>query len=277
MDIGVMQFSTDYAIRIDELAREVEVRGFESLFIPEHTHIPASRQSPWPGGADLPKEYWHTLDPFVALATAAAVTSKLRIGTGICLLSERDPLITAKEVASLDLLSGGRVELAIGAGWNAEEMENHGTSFSKRFQVMSDRAKAIKTLWREEEPEYHGPFVDFDPVWSYPKPVQKPNPPILIGGETLHTLRRVVDYGDGWFPRARGFDPVPALDKLRAVAEEAGRDMSTITVSVFGAPGDPAVLDRYREAGITRAILGLPPAGAATVLPMLDKYQALLG
>ena len=277
MDIGVMQFSTDYGIRIDQLARETENRGFESLFVPEHTHIPASRKSPWPGGADLPKEYWHTVDPFVALATAAAVTTKLRVGTGICLLTERDPILTAKEVASIDLLSNGRMELAIGAGWNAEEMENHGTEFSKRFQVMSDRAKAIKTLWTEEEAEYHGPFVDFGPVWSYPKPVQRPNPPILIGGETIHTLRRVVEYGDGWFPRARGFDPLSGLGSLRAVADAAGRDMSTISISVFGAPADPAVLDSYREAGITRAILGLPPAGAEVVLPMLDKYAPLLG
>jgi probable F420-dependent oxidoreductase len=277
MEIGVLQFSTDFGIRVDELARETESRGFESLFLPEHTHIPASRRSPWPGGPDLPREYWRTLDPFVALATAAAVTTKLRVGTGICLLTERDPIVTAKEVASIDFLSNGRMELAIGAGWNAEEMENHGTEFSKRFAVMSDRAKAIKTLWTEEEPEYHGPYVDFDPLWSYPKPVQKPNPPILIGGETIHTLRRVVEYGDGWFPRARGFDPLSSIDRLRAVADEAGRDMKTISISVFGAPADPAVLDKYREAGITRAILTLPPATGDVVLPILDKYVPLLG
>ena len=278
MDIGVFQFSTDYAMRIDELARAVEDRGFESLFVPEHTHIPASRRSPWPGGADLPKEYWHTLDPFVALATATAVTTKLRVGTGICLLTERDPIVTAKEVASLDLLSNGRMELAIGAGWNAEEMENHGTEFKQRFSVMSDRAKAIKTLWTEDEPEYHGPHVDFGPVWSYPKPVQKPNPPILIGGETIHTLRRVVDYGDGWFPRARGgFDAAEQVARMKAAADEGGRDFSTLTISVFGAPGKPEVLDAYREAGITRALRGLPPAGADEVLPLLDKYAALLG
>jgi probable F420-dependent oxidoreductase len=278
VDIGIMQFSTDYAIRIDELARECESRGFQSLFIPEHTHIPTSRKSPWPGGSDLPKEYWHTLDPFVALATAAAATTTLRVGTGICLLTERDPIVTAKQVASIDLLSNGRMEFAIGAGWNAEEMENHGTAFGTRFEVMSDRAKAIKVLWTEEEPEYHGAFVDFDPVWLYPKPVQQPNPPILIGGETVHTLRRVVEYGDGWFPRARGgFDAVEAMGRLKAVADEAGRDMSTLTVSVFGAPADAAVLESYREAGITRAILGLPPAGRDKVLPLLDRYATLLG
>ena len=277
MEIGVFQFSTDYAMRVDELARAVEERGFESLFVPEHTHIPASRESPWPGGADLPKEYWHTLDPFVALATAAAVTTKLRVGTGICLLTERDPIVTAKEVASIDLLSDGRMELAIGAGWNAEEMENHGTEFKQRFSVMSDRAKAIKTLWNEQEPEYHGPHVDFDPVWSFPKPIQHPNPPILIGGESIHTLRRVVDYGDGWFPRARGgFDANAEVARLKAAADEGGRDFSTLTISVFGAPAKSEVMDSYRAAGITRALLPLPPGDANQVLPLLDEYAALL-
>ena len=199
MNIGIFIFATDYAMRIDDLAKEAEARGFESLFVPEHTHIPTSRRSAWPGGAELPKEYWHTLDPFVALTAAAAATTKLRVGTGICLLTERDPLVTAKAVASLDRLSRGRVELGIGAGWNAEEMENHGTAFAARFRVMGERAKAIKTLWREEEPTFFGDFVHFDAVWSYPKPVQQPNPPILIGGESVHTLRRVVEYGDGWF------------------------------------------------------------------------------
>ncbi|MCZ6890054.1 MAG: LLM class F420-dependent oxidoreductase [Gammaproteobacteria bacterium] len=277
MEIGVFMFPTDYAIRVDDLARETESRGFESLFFPEHTHIPTSRRSPWPGGPELPEEYSHTLDPFVALATAAAATTRLRVGTGICLLTERDPIVTAKEVASLDLLSNGRIEFAIGAGWNAEEMENHGTAFETRFRMMSDRAKAIKTLWREEEAEYHGEFVDFDKVWSYPKPVQTPNPPILIGGESVHTLRRVVDYGDGWFPRGRGgFDAAIEVARLEAVASEAGRDMNTLSISVFGAPPDPAALDGYRQAGVTRAVLGLPPASADTVLPRLDEYAKLL-
>ena len=270
-------FATDFAMRIDALAREAEARGFESLFVPEHTHIPTSRRSPWPGGAALPKAYWHALDPFVSLMAAAAATSTIRIGTGICLLTERDPLITAKEVASLDLLSNGRVEFGIGAGWNAEEMENHGTVFETRFRLMTDRAKAIKTVWSEEAPEYHGEFVDFDPVWSYPKPVQKPNPPILIGGESIHTLRRVVDFGDGWFPRARGgFDPAENLARLKAVADAAGRDMATLSISVSGAPADADVLQDYREAGIHRAILILPSAGEDEVLPALDRYAQLL-
>ncbi len=277
MKVGVFLFATDYAMRVDALAQEAEARGFESLFVPEHTHIPTSRRSPWPGGAELPKEYWHTLDPFVSLMAAAAATTTLRVGTGICLLTERDPLVTAKEVASLDVLSDGRVEFAIGAGWNAEEMENHGTAFATRFRVMSERAKAIKTLWRDRAPEFHGEFVDFDPVWSYPKPVQRPNPPLLIGGESVHTLRRVVEYGDGWFPRARGgFDPAQGVARLRTVADQAERDLATLTISVFGAPPDAAALEGYRKAGIDRAVLALPSAEADAVLPVLDSHAKLL-
>ena len=277
MKIGVSMFATDFAMRIDALAREAEARGFESLFVPEHTHIPTSRRSPWPGGAALPKAYWHALDPFVSLMAAAAATSKLRLGTGICLVTERDPLITAKEVASLDLLSDGRVEFGIGAGWNAEEMEDHGTVFETRFRLMSERAKAIKTVWRDETAEFHGEFVDFDPVWSYPKPVQKPNPPVLIGGESIHTLRRVVEYGDGWFPRGRGgLDPAENVARLKAVADAAERDMATLSISVSGAPADAQALDRYREAGIDRAVLTLPSAGADAVLPVLDRFAQLL-
>ena len=277
MKIGIYIFATGYTIRIDELAREAEQRGFESLFVPEHTHIPASRRSPWPGGGDLPREYWHTLDPFVALAAAAAATSTLRLGTGICLLTERDPIVNAKEAATLDFLSGGRFELAIGAGWNAEEMENHGTAFATRFRVMSERARAMKVIWTEEEPEFHGEFVDFDPIWSYPKPVQRPNPPILVGGETDHTLRRVVDWADGWFPRGRGgFDPAEGMARLKAIADEAGRPMDTIDVSLFGAPPNREALDRAEEAGMTRAILALPSNDRDDVLRRLDRHAGLL-
>ena len=277
MNIGIYIFATDYTIRIDELAREAEQRGFESLFVPEHTHIPASRRSPWPGGPELPREYWHTLDPFVALAVAAAATSTIRLGTGICLLTERDPIVNAKEAASLDLLSGGRFELAIGAGWNAEEMENHGTAFATRFRVMSERARAMKVIWAEEEPEFHGEFVDFDPIWSYPKPVQRPNPPILVGGETDHTLRRVVDWADGWFPRGRGgFDPAEGMARLKAIADEAGRSMDTINVSLFGAPPNREALDRAAEAGVTRAILALPSNDRDDVMRRLDRHAELL-
>ena len=277
MKIGIYIFATDYTIRIDELAREAEQRGFESLFIPEHTHIPASRRSPWPGGPELPREYWHTLDPFVALGVAAAATSTLRLGTGICLLTERDPIVNAKEVATLDLLSGGRFELAIGAGWNAEEMENHGTAFATRFRVMSERARAMKVIWAEDEPEFHGEFVDFDPIWSWPKPVQTPNPPILVGGETDHTLRRVVEWADGWFPRGRGdFDPAEGMARLKRIADEAGRSMDTINVSLFGAPPNREALDRAAESGMTRAILGLPSNDRDDVLRRLDRHAELL-
>lgn len=277
MDIGIAIFPADYAIRIDELARAVEERGFESLFVTEHTHIPASRRSPWPGGPELPLEYSHTLDPFVALSAAAAVTSTLRIGTGICLLIQRDPIVTAKEVASLDLLSNGRFEFGIGAGWNAEEMENHGTDFKSRFRLMGDRAKAMKALWSQEEASYDGEFTKFDSVWSYPKPVQKPNPPILIGGESIHTLRRIVEYGDGWIPRGRGgFDAPAEYARLKAVADEAGRDMRTLSITTFGAPPRADVMDQYRQAGVTRAVLTIPPAPAETVLPILDSHAKLL-
>ena len=276
MKLGVFIFATDYAMRVDEVAKAAAERGFESLFLPEHTHIPASRRSAWPGGAELPREYWHTLDPFVALTAAAAATSTLRLGTGICLLSEHEPLATAKAVASLDLLSGGRVEFGIGAGWNAEEMEHHGTAFGNRFAVMSERARAMKALWQEEEPAFHGQFVHFDKVWSYPKPVQTPHPPILIGGESIHTLRRVVAFGNGWLPRARGgFDAAEAVARLDAAAEAGERDAADLTITVFGAPPRPAVLEAYREAGIHRALLALPSAEASTVLSRLDEYAPL--
>ncbi len=277
MQIGIVQFSTDYSLRIDELARAAEERGFESLFVPEHTHIPTCRRSPWPGGSELPREYKHTVDPLVGLAWAAAATSRLRIGTGIALLTERDPIVLAKECATLDMLSRGRFELGIGAGWNAEEMENHGTAFADRFKVMCDRAKAIKTLWQQEEPEYHGPFVDFDPIWSYPKPVQKPNPPLLLGGESRHTLKRVVDFCDGWMPRMRAMEDIARqMERLRTMALEAGRDPATISTTLFAAPGDPKVLDTCREAGVFRALIMIPPVGRDKALSLLDRHAGLL-
>jgi probable F420-dependent oxidoreductase len=275
MHYGAFIFATDFAIRIDELARAAEQRGFESLFVPEHTHIPKSRRSPWPGGANLPTEYWHTHDPFVALATAAAGTTRLKVGTGICLVVERDPIITAKEVASLDVLSKGRFLFGIGGGWNAEEMENHGTEFKSRFRLLRERVLAMKEIWTKEEAEYHGEFVSFDPIWCYPKPVQKPHPPVLLGGESGYTLQRVVDFCDGWFPRGRS-DVLSGLAALRARAAKAGREMTTISVSVFGARPDPATLESYAAAGITRVIFGLPSADRETVLPILDQHAKLI-
>src|SRR5882724_3682654 len=200
MHFGVVMFPTDYAMRVDDLARAVEARGFESLWFPEHTHIPVSRRSPWPGGPTLPKEYWHTHDLFVALAMATAVTTTLKVGSGICLLVERDPITTAKEVASLDFLSRGRVLFGIGGGWNAEEMEDHGTDFKQRWRVLRERVLAMKRIWTEDEAAFEGDFVRFEPLWSWPKPVQKPHPPILLGGHGPRALARVVDYCDGWLP-----------------------------------------------------------------------------
>lgn len=277
MEIGVFIFATDYTIRTDDLAEELEARGFESLFLPEHTHIPASRKSPWPGGGDLPREYWHTHDPFVALSFAARATTKLKLGTGICLIPQRDPIVTAKSVASLDALSGGRAVLGIGGGWNVEEMENHGASYDTRFKLLRERVLAMKALWTQEEAEFHGEFVDFDPVWSYPKPVQKPNPPVLLGGESKYTIQRVVEFCDGWFPRAGpNFDPPEGMQRLKQAADDVGREMSTLQVSVFRAPPDKQQLERYAQAGIARAVLALPSADRDEVLKQLDEYTPLL-
>jgi probable F420-dependent oxidoreductase len=277
MKIGVFYFPVDYGIDIAELARALEARGFESLFVPEHTHIPASRRTPFPAGGELPKRYAHTHDPFVCLSFAAAATKKLRLGTGICLIPERDPIVTAKAVASLDLLSGGRFEFGIGGGWNVEEMENHGARYETRFKLMRERILAMKALWTEEEAAYHGQMVDFDPVWSYPKPAQKPHPPILLGGETDYTLRRVVEYCDGWFPRPqRGWDIRHELGRLHRMAEEKRRDPKTLSVSVFRAPADKAALDDYRTAGVDRAVLEVPDRSRDEILRVLDGYAPLL-
>src|SRR5436190_900736 len=186
-----------------------EERGFESLWFPEHTHIPASRETPWPGGADLPEQYWHTYDPFVALSAVAQATERLRLATGICLIIQRDPITTAKEVASLDRLSGGRFLFGVGAGWNREEMQNHGTDPDRRFGVMRERIEAMKAIWTQDEPEYHGKHVDFDPLWSWPKPLQQPHPPVWVGGSSPKVIDRVVRFGDGWMPNRVPLDELP--------------------------------------------------------------------
>jgi probable F420-dependent oxidoreductase len=276
MRIGVFYFPTDYGIAPAELAQALEDRGFESLFVCEHTHIPVSRKSPFPGGGELPKRYSHTHDPFVALAFAAAVTRKLRLGTGICLLAQRDPIVTAKVIASLDMLSNGRFELGVGGGWNVDEMENHGTRYADRFKIVRERVLAMKALWTEEEAQFHGEFVNFDPAWSYPKPVQRPHPPILMGGETDHTLRRVVDYCDGWFPRASAaFDPKEAVGRLRQIASTTGRDFASLSITVFRAPSDAGKLAAYRDAGIARALLEIPDLSRDEILRHIEKIAPL--
>jgi probable F420-dependent oxidoreductase len=277
MDVGVFYFPTDYGIDPGELGRALEERGFESLFVCEHTHIPASRRSPFPGGGELPKRYSHTHDPCVALAFAAAATKRLRLGTGVLLVPQHDPIVTAKSVASLDRLSGGRFILGIGGGWNVEEMENHGAAYATRFKLLRERVLAMKALWTQEEAAFAGEMVRFDPVWMYPKPLQLPHPPIVLGGETDHTLRRVVEFCDGWFPRAgAGFDPAAAVARLHAAAEKAGRNPKSLTTSVFRAPPEAAALARYREAGIDRVLLEVPDLDRDGILRRLDELAPLV-
>ncbi len=272
MQFGLTIFPTDYAIPLPELAVEAEQRGFESLWVAEHSHIPTSRQSPWPGGADLPKMYYDTLDPFVALAAAAAVTSEIKLATGICLVVQRDPIHTAKEIASLDQLSGGRFLFGIGAGWNAEEMGNHGTPFEGRFKLMRERIEAMKVIWSEDEAEYHGDRVDFDPIHMWPKPVQKPHPPIHVGGGFPGGARRAVRYGNGWIPiGGREDDLESSIPAFRKMAEEAGRDPMSLEVSICGVAPSEKVLSRYQKAGADRVVFGLPPAPRDDILPFLDR------
>ena len=277
MKYGVAIFPTDYAIRPDEVARAAEDRGFESIFFPEHTHIPTSRRTPFPRGGELPREYSHTIDPFVALTMAAAATKTLKLATGICLVIERDPIVLAKEVASVDLASRGRVIFGIGGGWNAEEMENHGAIFKSRWKLLRERVEAMKALWTQEQASYHGEFVNFEPVWCWPKPVQKPHPPILLGSHGPRGLQRVVRYCDGWLPNAgRGGELIPQIAELRRCAEQAGRDPKTISITAFAAPPDRAVIDQYESAGVERSVFFLPPEGADKVLPVLDQYAKLI-
>ncbi|MFP6689783.1 MAG: LLM class F420-dependent oxidoreductase [Alphaproteobacteria bacterium] len=276
MDIGVFFFPTHYSIALTELAVELEQRGFESLLTCEYTHIPASRKTPFPGGEEVPKQYYHTYDPFVGLAFAAAVTKTLRIGTGICLVPQHDPFNLAKSVASVDRLPGGRFNFGIGGGWNVDEMENHGVNYKTRFKVMRETILAAKQLWIEETGEYHGEFVDFDPAFCSPKPLQTPHPPILLGGESDHTLRRIVEYCDGWFPRGP-IDMVDGFARLGRIAEEAGRDMATLSATVFNAEPDAAALQKYRDAGVNRVLLQMPSEDRDRCLKTLDSYMPLLG
>lgn len=277
MKIGVFYFPTEYGIAPGELAATLEGHGFESLFVCEHTHIPVSRRTPFPGGGELPKRYAHTHDPFVALAFAAAATRTLRLGTGVCLVPQRDAIVTAKSVASLDLLSGGRFEFGIGGGWNVDEMENHGARHGTRFKLMRERVLAMKEMWTKEEASFHGDMVRYDPLWLYPKPVQRPYPPILLGGESDHTLRRVVEFCDGWFPRGWGdFEPKAAVERLRRAAEAGKRDPKELSITVFRSPAEAAALARQADAGIDRALIEVPDLSRDEILRRLEKDAALL-
>jgi probable F420-dependent oxidoreductase len=275
MQFGVTMFAADFAIGVVELGRAVEEHGFESLFLPEHTHIPVARTTQWPGGAsDPPPEYSHAMDPFVALSAVAAVTTRLKLGTGICLVIQRDPIVCAKEVASLDLLSGGRFLFGVGGGWLREEIANHGTDPRTRWKLFGERIEAMSTIWANDEAEYHGKYVNFDPIWSWPKPVQKPRPPILLGGDVPAAMQRVIDYADEWMPHPnRGELPLAGrIAAFHQLSEAAGR--GRLPVTIFGAPPDPATIEDYAKAGATRCVFRLPAAERDTVLPELERAAA---
>ena len=270
MDVGVLMFITDYALPVTELAKALEDRGFESLWIPEHSHIPVTRKSQYPAGGDLPKRYYDCMDPFPVIGAAAAATTTLKLATGICLVSQRDPIQTAKSVATVDHLSQGRFIFGTGVGWNRDEMENHGTNFKTRLSLTKERIEAMKEIWGKTKAEYHGKYVDFDPMMTWPKPVQKPYPPILIGGGWPHAAMRAVDYGDGWMPNSARPD-YHILDKIgewEAMQRQAGRDVPLTCCLV---EDDIDKWARYQDAGAARIIVEVAPESADQVLPKLDE------
>jgi probable F420-dependent oxidoreductase len=279
MEFGASMFFTDYSMTPAALARALEDRGFESVWAPEHSHIPLSRQSPFPGGGDVPKRYYDVMDPFVTLTAAAMVTTKLKVATGICLVVQRDPIQTAKLVASIDQVSGGRFLFGVGAGWNAEEMADHGTAFKTRMSLMHERIDAMKAIWTQSKPEYHGKFVDFGPMMTWPKPIQKPHPPVLVGGNFPNGARRALAFGDAWMPLAS----MPAyadigefIPRFRQMAAEAGRDPASVDVQVNNVPEEPDRLARYRDQGVIRVVVSLPSAKEDEILPVLDRWAGLI-
>ncbi len=279
MKIGVAMFFTDYSMRPDELARAAEERGFDSLWAPEHSHIPLTRKSPWPGGGDLPKMYYDVMDPFVTLTAAAAATKTLLLGTGICLVAQRDPIQTAKSVASLDLLSDGRFLFGVGNGWNEDEMANHGTAFATRHKLARENIEAMQAIWTKSKPEYHGEMVDFGPMMTWPKPVQKPHPPVLVGGAFPYGARRAIRYGNGWMPirvRKQHADVLELLPEFQRMAKEAGRDPAELPITIWGAKEDLDALKRDQDAGVQRVVLSVDAAKADVILPELDRWAALI-
>jgi probable F420-dependent oxidoreductase len=275
MHFGAAMFFTDYSMAAGDLGRALEQRGFESLWAPEHSHIPVSRASPFPNGGDLPKQYYDVMDPFVTLTAAAAATQTLKVGTGVCLVQQRDPIQTAKLVASIDQVSAGRFLFGVGSGWNAEEMADHGTAFKSRHKVARERIEAMKVIWTESKAEYHGEFVDFDPMMAWPKPVQKPYPPVIVGGAFPYGARRAIRYGDGWVPHASRpeyGDVSDFLPQFRKMATEAGRDPASLPVTMFRVVEELDRLRHYRDIGIARVVITLPSAGANEVMPIIDRW-----
>ncbi|MBN9486081.1 MAG: LLM class F420-dependent oxidoreductase [Alphaproteobacteria bacterium] len=277
MKIGAVMFFTADSMHPAALGRALEERGFESLWVPEHTHIPSSRKSAYPAGGGLIRPYYDIMDPFMVLNTAATATTKLKVGTGICLVIQRDPIVTAKMVSSIDQLSNGRFLFGVGNGWNQDEVENHGTVFKTRHKLARERIEAMKTIWAEEEPEYHAEFVNFDKMKQWPKPHQKPHPPIIVGGGFPHAARRAVRYGDGWIPRDDWLerDGIGVIDQFRAMAKEAGRDPASLPISLFRVPDRIERLRQYQELGIDRVVFSLPADKEDKILPILDRWSDL--
>lgn len=279
MQIGAAMFFTDYAMTAPALARAVEDRGFESLWAPEHSHIPLSRKTPFPQGRDLPKKYADCMDPFVSLTAAAAVTSKLLLGTGICLVAQRDPIQTAKLVASIDQVSQGRFLFGIGNGWNQDEMENHGTEFRSRHKLARERVEAMKEIWTQSKAEYHGDYVKFDPMMAWPKPVQKPHPPIIVGGAFPYGARRALAYGNGWIPHASRpeyGDVSNFIPQFHQMAAEAGRDLADVPITIWGSKPDADHIRRLADIGVSRVIVSLDSAKEDAVIPQLDVWAKLI-
>ncbi|HST73767.1 MAG TPA: LLM class F420-dependent oxidoreductase [Acetobacteraceae bacterium] len=275
MHFGGAMFFTDYSMTSVALARALEERGFESVWAPEHSHIPVSRKTPFPGGGDLPKRYYDAMDPFVTLAAAGTVTTKIKLGTGVLLVQQRDTIQTAKLVASIDQMSQGRFLFGVGGGWNRDEMENHGTVYASRFKRMRESIEAMKEIWTKTKAEYHGEFVNFDPMMAWPKPVQKPHPPIHVGGAFPHGARRAIRYGDGWIPTARG-DLAGELPEFHKMAKEAGRDPASIEVSLFGLGDDLDSLKRLAELGVARVVPMFESDKADKVMPVIDRWAKII-
>jgi probable F420-dependent oxidoreductase len=279
MKFGASMFFTDYSMTPAALARAVEDRGFDILWAPEHSHIPLSRKTPFVMGGDLPKRYYDTMDPFVTLTAAAMATKTLKVGTGVCLIAQRDPIQTAKLVASIDQVSGGRFVFGVGNGWNQDEMENHGTAFATRHKLARERIEAMKAIWTQTKPEYHGEFVDFGPMMAWPKPVQKPHPPIVVGGAFPYSARRAIRYGDGWMPQVTPTATTPLAElipRFRQMAAEAGRDPASLAISIGGQQPDIDLIKRYQDLDVERVSVSLMSEKEDAILPVLDQWVAVM-
>jgi probable F420-dependent oxidoreductase len=279
LNFGASMFFTDYSMSPGELGKALEERGFESVWAPEHSHIPLSRKTAPAAGGELAKKYYDTMDPFVTLTMAAAATKTLKVGTGVCLVAQRDPIQTAKLVASIDQVSGGRFLFGIGNGWNQDEMENHGTVFTQRHKLARERVEAMKEIWTKSKAEYHGEFVNFDPMMAWPKPVQKPHPPVIVGGAFPYSARRAIRYGDGWIPQAsRGSytEIADMIPEFRKMAAEAGRDPKSIEITVWFPKRDADLMKRYQDLGVARVVFNLESEKADTILPIVDSWATLM-